>query len=301
MKIHRTVILTWLVLCLAAMTTGLGIPGVRAQDQEKEKEEEQPKEEEKTDQVELPTLIFSEPAKPSPGPAAPKAQSVEERNAFDEITSQTDPDKMIELGKKFAVDYPTSQLLSIVYTKIVAAYRQKNDVANAVEYGEKALELDPKNVVALAYTAHTIPQRLTGSGLEQAQKLARTQKLAEQGLAEIQNMVNFTQAPEEEFQEQKAILSSLCHSALGMVYLMKNQLEKAQEEYRLAVETVKEPDPVDYIRLGMTYKGTRKFDEALAAYESAIKLAPGGGIEQVARQEIEETKKLQKVLGSGKK
>ncbi len=184
---------------------------------------------------------------------------------------------------------------------MVEAYRQKNDAAKAVEYGEKALALDPKNPVALAYTAHTIPQRLTGSGLEQAQKLARSQKLAEQGLVEVQNLVNITQVPEEEFQEQKALLSSMCHSALGMVYLMKNQLEKAQEEYRLAVETVKHPDPADYIRLGTAYKGSRKFDEALAAYENAAKLDPGGGIGQYARQEIEETKKLQKVLGSGKK
>ncbi len=303
MKILRTAHWMWLVLWLAGMTTGWGISGVRAQDQEKEKEQEQSQQEEKTDQEEVPTLILSEPGRSArePAPSSPQAQSDEERQAFDEITQQTDPDKILELGKKFATDYPTSQLLSIVYTKMVNAYRQKNDAAKAVEYGEKALELDPKNAVALAYTAHTLPQRMTGSGMEQAQKLARSQKLAEQGLVEVHNLVNITQAPEEEFQEQKAILSSMCHSALGMVYLMKNQLEKAQEEYRLAVETVKDPDPADYIRLGSAYQGRRKYDEAVAAYENAAKLAPGGGIEQYARQGIEETKKLQKVLGSEKK
>ncbi len=69
----------------------------------------------------------------------------------------------------------------------------------------------------------------------------------------------------------------------------------------MAVEMVKDPDPADYIRLGTAYEGSRKFDEALAAYENSAKLAPGSGIEQYARQGIEETKKLRKVLGSEKK
>lgn len=240
----------------------------------------------------------SQAEQPATGPIA---QSEEELVAYNQFARQLDPDMTIQAGEEFVQLYPESQLRALVYSLVAIAYRDKNDYEKSLEYGEKALELEPENVLALSVLAHTLPQRMKGSGLEQAQKLARTLELANRGLAEMEKLVKRPDQAEEEFQTHKATLSRLLHSALGRVHLQRRQLDKAQVEYKMAVTAIENPDPTDYFYLGQAYEEDRKFEEAIEAFENASRLSPGTIIEQIAEQKLERLRKVVVVLGKSKK
>ena len=229
------------------------------------------------------------------------AQTEEELIAYGEFMAKTDPDQTIQEAETFVQLFPESQLRPYVYSAAAAVYRKLNNYEKSLEYCEKALELDSNNVLALTLLSHTLPQRLKGSGLEQALKLGRALELANRGLVNVGKLVKHPDLTEEEFQAQKDLYSSMLHSARGMVYLTRRQLDKARVEYILAVDLAKNPDPIDYYRLGQVYENDRKFDEAIGAYETAARLGAGTVIEKYAEQQLDKIKKVSTVLGKSKK
>ena len=226
----------------------------------------------------------------------PVVVSPEEKAAFQEAVNQPGADPMIALGEKFLQDYPESRLRSHVYSALATAYQQKNDYDKVVENGEKSIALDPDNVMSLVIVAQILPQRLRGSGLEMAQKLSRAERYAKHGLELVDSRPRPANVLPEEFEKEKATLRSMLHSALGLVYLQRGALGKAQEEYKIALSLTSSPNPIDYFRLGEAYLGERKYDEAIEAFENAAELVPGAPINQLASEQVQKLKAIRDVL-----
>ena len=222
--------------------------------------------------------------------------SPEEKAAFQEAVNQPGADPMIALGEKFLQDYPESQLRSHVYSALATAYQQKNDYDKVVENGEKSIALDPDNVMSLVIVAQILPQRLRGSGLETAQKLSRAERYAKHGLELVDSLPQPANVLPEEFEKRKATFKSMFHSALGFVYLQRGALGKAQEEYKIALSLTSSPDPIDYFRLGEAYRGERKYDEAIEAFEKAAELSPGTYLNQLATENVQKLKTVRDVM-----
>ena len=231
----------------------------------------------------------------------PVVVSPEEQAAYQEAVNQPGADPTIALGKKFLQDYPESRLRSFVYSALATAYHQKNDYDKVVENGEKSIALNPDNAMSLAIVAHTLPQELQGSGLEMAQKLSRAERYARHGLELVDSLPRPANLLPEEFEKEKATLRSMLHSALGLVYLQRGISAKAQEEYKIAVSLTSSPDPIDYFRLGEAYRGERKYDEAIEAFEKAAELSPGTFVDQRATEQVQKLKTVRDVMqGTGK-
>src|SRR3954470_4878221 len=73
----------------------------------------------------------------------------DEDKALRKITAQTNPDAQIPMLLDFEKQYPKSQALSEVYAMLVDIYMTKQDNSKIIEYGEKAIKADEKNVSAL--------------------------------------------------------------------------------------------------------------------------------------------------------
>jgi hypothetical protein len=73
----------------------------------------------------------------------------DEDKALRKITAQTNPDAQIPMLLDFEKQYPKSQALSEVYAMLVDIYMAKQDNSKIIEYGEKAIKADEKNVSAL--------------------------------------------------------------------------------------------------------------------------------------------------------
>src|SRR5262245_36198679 len=96
-----------------------------------------------------PALLAQE-EKPQEDAAPSKitAGSAEDK-AFMAIKRESSPDAQITLLLDFEKQFPQSRALSSVYTTLLGIYLQKNDTAKLIEFGEKAIKVDGKNMTAL--------------------------------------------------------------------------------------------------------------------------------------------------------
>ena len=61
---------------------------------------------------------------------------------YQQITEATDLDQKIELCLQFEAEFPEASVLGDVYTLLMDAHNQRNESAQTIEYGEKAIEVN---------------------------------------------------------------------------------------------------------------------------------------------------------------
>lgn len=72
-----------------------------------------------------------------------------EDKAFQKIDAENNPDTKITMLLDFEKQFPQSTALKDAYLQLLQIYQEKNDNAKIIEFGEKAIKIDPGNVVAL--------------------------------------------------------------------------------------------------------------------------------------------------------
>ena len=72
-----------------------------------------------------------------------------EDKAFQKIDAENNVDAKIVLLVDFEKQFQQSKSVREAYLQLVQIYQQKNDQAKVIEYCEKAIKLDPTNLVAL--------------------------------------------------------------------------------------------------------------------------------------------------------
>src|SRR5215475_4832942 len=77
-----------------------------------------------------------------------KAGSPEDK-AFQKIDAENNVDAKITLLLDFEKQFPQSPSLRDAYLQLLQIYQDKNDNAKIIEFGEKAIKIDPNNIVAL--------------------------------------------------------------------------------------------------------------------------------------------------------
>jgi tetratricopeptide (TPR) repeat protein len=246
--------------------------------------------------------------------AQPQAKTKEEHEAYVTFYQEKEPQKKVELGNKFLVDYATSEfkpnviLLMIqsqqasgsskgiidlggkflnefpqhssrpfVLQALMVASQGTNDLARTVDYGEKLLQVDPNNLTAL-YTIPFILSERSISSDEAGRKkeLARAAEVAQQGLS----MAKPAQLTDDQWIQYQAVL----HSSLGLIHLNNKEYAEAQSEYAKATSVIKN-DPILYFRSGLAFSFDKKYDEAIDALSKSVYLK--GITETQAKTELE--------------
>ena len=72
-----------------------------------------------------------------------------EDKAFQKIDAENNPDAKITMLLDFEKQFPQSKALREAYLQLLQIYQDKNDNAKIIEFGEKAIKIDPNNIVAL--------------------------------------------------------------------------------------------------------------------------------------------------------
>jgi len=83
-----------------------------------------------------------------------KAGSPEDK-AFQKIDAENNVDAKITLLVDFEKQFPQSKALREAYLQLLQIYQTKNETPKVLEYGEKALKVDPTNIVALLTVTRT--------------------------------------------------------------------------------------------------------------------------------------------------
>jgi tetratricopeptide (TPR) repeat protein len=93
-----------------------------------------------------------------------------EDKLFQQVASETNPDSKLQLLFDFENRFPQSKVLPDVYLMVIDIYRQKGDRKKIIEYGEKTLKADQRNVTAMMALSRNYA--LEGKDLDRAVKLA---------------------------------------------------------------------------------------------------------------------------------
>jgi len=236
-------------------------------------------------------------------PAAPAATPItaDEKNAYNGIQHEIDPTRQAQLVDDFAKKYPNSQLLSDAYFFGAYAYQTQGNVQKAVEYGEKSLAANGGNLRSLLLMSELLPQpqEMQGSDDDKEKKLGEAEADANKALAQVGDLKLAPNTPADQAAAIKATVASQAHASLGMVHLQratmsltgtdKDELSKAEQEYKTAVATPK-ASPEDYFRLGEVYEMENKPDEGIDAFTQCSKLSQGQ-LQALANGEIDKLKK----------
>src|SRR5579859_325888 len=242
----------------------------------------------------------------STGPVVAPEEVKDYQAIGSELSAGLDLDKVISLADDFEKKYPSSSMLSYVYTFQATAYQEKGDINKTVEAGEKSIKLNPDNLMSLILLAGMLPQPqlMQGSDLDKQKKLTDAEADASHALHLIDKIPKLANETDDQFKKRKDSLASEAHGALGMIHLQRatmtltggmdaDELAKAAQEFKQAVVLTDHPTPQNYYRLGEVYAHENKLDDAIAAFSKASEIGQGSGIQQIADQQIEELKKRQ--------
>ena len=246
----------------------------------------------------------------SGGKHPPQAKTQAEYKDFNAASSTSGGDGLEKAADAFAGKYPDSELRPILYAQAMRQYELESNSAKMLAMGEKVLVYDPDNVVALVLTATVMSDDLTqvdpgqagsasaGDNQEREQKIAAIRKNAGRALATVDS--SFT-APAGTTPEQitayKNRLRSMAHSALGITNLKTDDNAGAEKEFKTAAELGQaEPDPFVFYHLALAQDHQKKYSEALASVDQALKSA--GSAPDLAKLASGERERLVKLTGT---
>lgn len=226
----------------------------------------------------------------------------EENADFRALQTELDPDKAIALADAYLQKHPHSNILSYVYAFEANAYQTKGDAAKIVEYAEKSLELKKDNLMSLMMVTLVIPtpQFINLHQADEEQQLTLAETYAQEAFKAIDNLKNQPNESDAAFAKRKAQANSSLHSSMGMIHLDraqlgltgldKEELAKAEKEYKLAISLTDQPEPSDYYRLGEALRLQGKLDDSIAAFTKCSELSQGR-LKQFADDQVERLKK----------
>lgn len=167
------------------------------------------------------------------------------------------PDKVVEVGEKFSTDVPQADNSNKVWVfqRVMQSYQQLNNFDKTVEYGDKLLALNPKDLPALLTLSSILPERLPQAEDKKAQQLEKAMEVAQKAQAEINALTSGpkpAQVTDQQWADEKNRLQATVLASIGLIYLNKKEYDKAVENYEKSTNLVRN-NSIDYYRLGVAY------------------------------------------------
>lgn len=221
------------------------------------------------------------PQEPAPDPHIEAAQNVlQSRN----------PEQQIELADQFVQDYPDSPYLSRIYMAAASAHRMLNHFDQAVEYGEKSIELNPSNLIALLVVCDSLSEGAKEGDAGYEERLDRAAEYSQRALSVLPEFVQAIprrpDMPEEQYKLQEQYLEAQARATLGYIHLRRKQFAEAETELKLAIELNQlQPSAADFERLGVVQVEQQKYQEAREAFRRCSEI--GGSAFSTCERRLE--------------
>src|SRR5436305_620096 len=222
------------------------------------------------------------------GKHVPQAKTHPEFNDYNTAYSIAGGTASEKAADDFAAKYPDSELKSFLYSKAMHEYQNENNPAKMLSVGEKVLQLDPDNSIALVLTATVLADSLSDGDTDRQAKIARVRKNASHALETVNSsFVPPANATPEQVTAYKSTLQSMAHSALGIVALKTSDDVAAEKELKLSADlNQSQPDPYIWYHLALAQDHQKKYSEALASINHALQvMGANADLENLAKGE----------------
>lgn len=221
-----------------------------------------------------------------------------EGEAWNAVVSAQTPEARIAAVDNLLAKYKDTQFKATALELAGEAYQRKGDGPNAIVYGNRALEADPKNFQAMLLVSGQLAQMTKEFDLDKDEKLKRATKLASDALPLIGTAPKPNpQIPDEEWNAYKKDQVGLTHETLGIIASIDKKWDTAIAEFKLAIDNASAPEPTAMIRLAAVYNNAKKYDEATAIADKVLATAGASdNLKKIANEE-----KARAAKGKGQK
>ncbi len=221
---------------------------------------------------------------------APLTSTYKEAMGYKTIEQTSDPETKIRMAMEFAQTFPSSELLSYVFTQAAAAFQQKGDFPNAAKTGRKSLALDADNTYSLLVVATSLsePSMIRDAQNNGESELTEAGTDAQRALELLPKLPARPGETPEQLATRKAGIESGAHAALGSVAMQRDKYDQAIEEFKKAISFSQPPKASLYFRLGEIYSNVGEKQQAIEAFSKAAQLGKGTVIETYTARNIKE-------------
>jgi len=226
--------------------------------------------------LQQPSSGNSKQAQPA-GKHVPQAKTHAEFTDYNAAYATAGGAAVEKAADEFAGKYPASELKAFLYAKAMHEYQNENNPPKMLSVGEKVLQLDPDNSIALVLTSTVLADSLKDADTDRQAKIARARKNATHALETVDSsFVPPANATPEQVTEYKSTLQSMAHSALGIVALKTGDDATAENELKLSTSlNVTQPDPYLWYHLALAQDHQQKYPEALVSINHALQVMGG--------------------------
>jgi tetratricopeptide (TPR) repeat protein len=226
--------------------------------------------------LQQPSSGNSKQAQPA-GKHVPQAKTHAEFTDYNAAYATAGGAAVEKAADEFAAKYPASELKAYLYAKAMHEYQNENNPPKMLSVGEKVLQLDPDNSIALVLTSTVLADSLKDADTDRQAKIARARKNATHALETVDSsFVPPANATPEQVTEYKSTLQSMAHSALGIVALKTGDDATAENELKLSTSlNVSQPDPYLWYHLALAQDHQQKYPEALVSINHALQVMGG--------------------------
>jgi tetratricopeptide (TPR) repeat protein len=203
---------------------------------------------------------------------APQAKSQQERDDFTAAYALAGAAAEEAAANDFAARYPASELRHYLYSSAMLKYQRENNPARMLAMGEKVLELDPDNPLALVLTATAIADGLSERDRDRERKMTVIKRNAMRAIQAAE--AGYSNNAADTAAAYKTTLQSMAYSALGLMKLKIGDDAGAEKDLRSAVDLAKvRPDPYIWYHLALAQDHRKKYAAALSSVEQALQLS----------------------------
>ena len=226
-------------------------------------------------------------AEQASGSRRPEAKTQQERDDFTAAYALTGAAAEEAVANDFAARYPASELRRYLYTSAMVQYQHENNSAKMLAMGEKILELDPENPLALVLTATALADGLADRDRDRDKKINAIKRNAGRAIQAAE--AAYADPSAETAPLYKTTLQSMAYSALGIMKLKTGDDAGAEKDLMRAAELAKiHPDPRVWYHLALAQDHRKKYAAALSSVQQALQLSSSDPeLQQLAEAEHE--------------
>jgi tetratricopeptide (TPR) repeat protein len=204
---------------------------------------------------------------------AQKPKSPKEQQALLAVQLAKDPDARIKAIEDVLTNFADTDFKVALLQMAVQAEQQKNDYAQIVFYGNRLLQVDPKNAFALVTLASETARHTRENDLDKDEQLAKVDKWAKEAIeaAKVMQKVR-PDVSDDVWEAFKKDMQAQAYEAMGMADTVRKNFDGAVAHYREALAAGASPNPATLVRLAQVYMSTGKLADANFTLDKAINI-----------------------------
>jgi tetratricopeptide (TPR) repeat protein len=201
----------------------------------------------------------------------PQPKSQKELDALKAWQAAKTPDERIQAIENVLNNFADTEFKLFLLQDAMQTEERKGDYAQTVFYGERVLEVDPKNAVALVTLAGEIARHTREFDLDKEEKLAKSDKYAKDGIEAAKVMAKpRADITDEQWEGARKDVQAQAYEAMGLAAALRKKYDDAIADYKQALAVQSTQDPTTWVRLGQSYEDVGKWDEASDAFDKAL-------------------------------